>query len=236
MSSCGLSSVPISFSEESKMVHNLGKADWTDRNKIQGIVDSYSLRYGESFWAILRGLIGEQTRESIADFGCGPGLFLVDASHRLSARKLFGLDESKEMLEQAKTFIQTRTAIESYELIVINFDAAAIPIHPRSVDLAFCGFMLHEVASPQGFVDQISRTLRTGGVYAVYDFVSRNEETFVRRMAEQGMAPERARLRFPYMCKHSLDDIRMFMETAGLEDVQSAAVNDIRGLAVGLMK
>ena len=218
------------------MVHNLGKADWTDRDRIQGIIDSYSLRYGESFWVTLIGLIGKQTRDSIADFGCGPGLFLVDAAHKFSARRLYGLDESKEMLEQAKTFIQKRTAIESYELTVINFDVAAIPIHPKSIDLAFCGFMLHEVASPQGFVDQVSRTLRTGGVCAVYDFVSRNEEAFVRRMAEEGMAPERAKLRFPHMCKHSLDDIRMFMEAAGLKDVQSAAVNDIRGLAVGLMK
>ncbi|RDE12047.1 MAG: hypothetical protein C4K48_10560 [Candidatus Thorarchaeota archaeon] len=218
------------------MVHNLGKADWTDRDRIQGIIDSYSLRYGESFWAALIGLIGEQRRESIADFGCGPGLFLVDAAHRFSARRLFGLDESKEMLEQAKTFIRARTAIKSYELTVINFDAATIPIRPKSIDLAFCGFMLHEVASPQGFVDQVSGTLRTGGVCAVHDFVSRDEETFVRKMTEQGMAPERARLRFPHMCKHSLDDIRMFMEAAGLQDVQSSAVNDIRGLAVGLMK
>ncbi len=218
------------------MVHKLGKADWTDRDRIQGIIDSYSLRYDESFWVTLIELIGEQTRENIADFGCGPGLFLVDAAHRFSARRLFGLDESKEMIEQAKTFIQTRTATKSYELTITNFDEAAIPMHPMSIDLAFCGFMLHEVASPQGFVDQVSRTLRTGGVCAVYDFVSRDEEIFVRKMAEQGMAPERARLRFPHVCKHSLDDIRMFIEAAGLKDVQSAAVNDIRGLAVGLMK
>ena len=218
------------------MVHNLGKADWTDRDKVKGIIDSYSLRYNESFWVTLIGLIGAQPRESIADFGCGPGLFLIDAAHRFSARRLFGLDESKEMLQQAKTFIQARTAIESYELTAINFDVATIPIDSKSIDLAFCGFMLHEVASPQGFVDQVSGTLRTGGVCAVYDFVSRDEETFVRKMAEQGMPPERARLRFPHMCKHSLDDIRMFMEAAGLEDVQSSAVNDIRGLAVGLMK
>lgn len=218
------------------MAHNLGKADWTDKDRIQGIIESYSLRYGDIFWTALIELTGEKARNNIADFGCGPGLFLVDAACRFSARRLFGLDESKEMLEEARRFIQERTAVESYELTTIDFDEATIPIQLKSIDLAFSGFMLHEVASPQDFVHQVCETLRTSGVYAVYDYVSKDEETFVRKMVEQGFSPERARLRFPHMCKHSLDDIRTLMEKAGLRNVQSVAVNDIRGLTVGLMK
>ncbi len=218
------------------MVHHLGKADWSDRDRIRSLIELYSRRYDKLFWTNLIELAGDQTRDTIADFGCGPGLFLVDASLKFAAKRIIGLDESREMLDQAKTFIEERTSIESYELTVANFDEVAVPLPPGSVDLAFCGFMLHEVASPHDLVEQVSKTLRIGGKYIIYDFVSGDEETFVRKMVEQGMPAERARMRYPHMCKHSLDDILGFMEKAGLKDVKGLAVNDIRALVVGLMK
>jgi ubiquinone/menaquinone biosynthesis C-methylase UbiE len=218
------------------MAHNLGKADWTDKDRIQGLIDSYSRRYDSLFWNTLINLVGVQTRDTIADFGCGPGLFLVDASNKFAAKRLVGLDESREMLDEAKKFIEGHTSVESYELTVTNFDEAAIPLSPGSVDFAFCGFMLHEVTSPQDFVRQVSDTLRTGGEYIVYDYISGHEQTFIRKMVEQGMSVERARMRYPHMCKHSLDDIIDFMVKSGLKDVHGVAVNDIRCLVVGLMK
>jgi len=218
------------------MAHHLGKADWSDKDRIKVIIDVYSRRYDKTFWTNLIELAGNQRRDVIADFGCGPGLFLVDASQKFAARQLIGLDESKEMLDQAKVFIEKRTTVESYELTVANFDEVGVPLLPGSIDLAFCGFMFHEVASPQDFVKQVSQTLRTGGKYIIYDFISGDEETFVKKMTEQGMSAERARMRYPHMCKHSLDDIRGFVETAGLHEVKAIAVNDIRGLVVGLMK
>jgi ubiquinone/menaquinone biosynthesis C-methylase UbiE len=218
------------------MAHHLGKADWTNRDRIKNLIESYSIRYGESFWRALIQLIGETPREVIADFGCGPGIFLVDAAQRFSAKKLFGLDESKEMLEQAESLIQERTAVDSFELIDINFDETDIALPQRSVDLAFSGYMLHEVRSPQDLVDQVSTTLRPGGQYVVYDFISGDEEAFVKKMAEQGMPAERARLRYPHMCKHSIDDITAFFVRAGFQEVRSSAVNHIRALVVGVMK
>jgi ubiquinone/menaquinone biosynthesis C-methylase UbiE len=236
MSSYGLLYGLTSYLEESDMAHNLGKADWTDKGRISGLVESYSRRYGESFWTALIRLIGESTRETIADFGCGPGLFLVDASQRFSAKRLYGLDESNEMLEQARLFIQERAAIDSFELTAINFDEVDIPLPHRSVDLAFSGYMLHEVKSPQDLVDQVGKTMRPGGQYIVYDFISGDEETFVKKMAEQGMSAERARLRYPHMCKYSIEDIGRFLERAGFQEVRSVAVNHIRALVVGVMK
>ena len=218
------------------MAHPLGKADWTDRDRIKNLIETYSRRYDMIFWTNLAELIGAHRIDTIADFGCGPGLFLVDASHKFAAKRLIGLDESREMLDQAKIFIDERTSVESYELTVTNFDEVEIPIPPGSVDLTFCGFMLHEMASPRDFVKQVSKTMRIGGKYIVYDWISGDVEMFVRKMAEQGMSPERARIRYPHMCKHSLADIIKLMETAGLKDVKGLAVNDIRGLVVGLLK
>jgi ubiquinone/menaquinone biosynthesis C-methylase UbiE len=218
------------------MVHHLGKADWTDRDRIKSLIESYSMRYGESFWKELIQLTGEKPRKVIADFGCGPGIFLVDAAQRFSAKRLFGLDESKEMLDMAKSLIQERTAVDSFEMIQINFDETDIKLPRNSVDLAFSGYMLHEVSSPQDLVDQVSKTLRPGGQYVVYDFISGDEETFVKKMAELDIPEELARLRYPHMCKHSIDDLTTFLERAGFQEIRSAAVNHIRALVVGVMK
>jgi ubiquinone/menaquinone biosynthesis C-methylase UbiE len=216
------------------MTHNLGKADWAARDRIDHLIDSYSRRYGVAFWNSLVELIGSQSRSVIADFGCGPGLFLVDASNRFSAQRLIGLDESEEMLEQAEAFILERAKTVSYELTTVNFDEAALPLPPHSVDLAFSGYVLHEVKSPQEFVNQVSRTLRPRGQYVVYDFISSDEEIFVKKIAELGMSEENARRRYPHMCKHSMDDIKDFLERSGLKEVRGVAVNDIRALVAGL--
>jgi ubiquinone/menaquinone biosynthesis C-methylase UbiE len=215
------------------MAHHLAKADWTDRDRINHLIETYTRRYDNAFWTKLVELAGTGKRDTIADFGCGPGLFLVDASNKFAAKHLFGFDESTEMLDQAKIFIEERASVKSYKLIVTNFDEGKIPLSSGSVDLAFCGFMLHEVASPQGFVELVGKTLRTGGMYLVYDYISGNEEAFVRKMTRPGMSSDQARMRYPHMCKHSLDDIVGFMRTSGLKDVHGVAVDDIRGLVVG---
>jgi ubiquinone/menaquinone biosynthesis C-methylase UbiE len=217
------------------MVDHLAKANWTNRDRITHLIETYSRRYDRIFWTKLVELAGTEKRDTIADFGCGPGLFLVDASQRFAAKHLFGLDESREMLDQAKTFIDERASVESYELVVTDFDDGKIPLPSHSVNLAFNGFMLHEVSSPQSFVELVSKTLRAGGIYTVYDYISGNEEAFVKKMTEQGMSSDQARMRYPHMCKHTLDDIVGFMRKAGLKDVRGVAIDDIRGLVVGLL-
>ncbi|MBN2230379.1 MAG: class I SAM-dependent methyltransferase [Candidatus Thorarchaeota archaeon] len=218
------------------MTHHLGKANWNDEERINGLIRSYSTRYDNLFWKTFIPLVGPEPRKAIADFGCGPGLFLVDAAEKFSAQVLIGLDESQEMLDHAEQFIQERTSVESYELKTINFDVTRIPLQPDSVDLAFSGYMLHEVSDPQDFVKQIGRIVRRGGVYVVYDFVSGNEAVFVQKMIERDMSEEQARKRYPHMCKHSIDDIISLMRDAGLKEVKGRAVNDIRAVVVGHMK
>ncbi|TFG34111.1 class I SAM-dependent methyltransferase [Candidatus Thorarchaeota archaeon] len=213
--------------------HNLAKADWSDRERIERMAASYSRRYDILFWNALDNLTGTSPRKVVIDFGCGPGLFLNDAAVKYSAEKIIGLDESPEMLEYAQRLIEERSLVEDFELIQIDFDNTRIPLEPNIVELAFCGFMLHELRNPQDFVSQVANILKSGGSYIVYDYVSGDEDAFVIAMAARGMDDEHARMRYPHMCKHSIDDIVRLMTNAGLSDVKAIGVNDIRAVVIG---
>ena len=52
------------------------------------------------------------------------------------------------------------------------------------MDLGFSGYMLHEVADPSDLVSQIAKAIRPGGEYAVFDFISGNEDAFVKAFME----------------------------------------------------
>lgn len=217
------------------MAHE-GKRDWTDEERVQRMVKSYAVRYDDEFWKSLDSLIGSGTRKTVADFGCGPGLLLADISNKYSAKIAIGLDESKEMLAQADTFLKEKTNLESFELVHVNLDTEEIPVEPDSIDYAFSGFMLHEVASPSDFVSQVRRHVRSQGLFVVYDFISGNEAAFVKTMSEHGMSQEQARKRYPHMCKHSAIDIEEILRTSGFQNCRMIAIDEIRAVGVGIKK
>lgn len=197
---------------------------------------SYAVRYDDAFWKSLDSLIGSGKRETLADFGCGPGLLLVDMANKYNAKVAIGLDESKEMLAQADIFLKERTNLESFELVQINLDTEDIPVEPDSIDFAFSGFMLHEVASPTKFVSQVCRHIRSQGIFAVYDFISGNEAAFVKTMSDHGMSEEQARKRYPHMCKHSAIDIEKILQTSGFQNCRIIAIDEIRAVVVGIKR
>jgi ubiquinone/menaquinone biosynthesis C-methylase UbiE len=218
------------------MVYHHGKADWTDRDRVQRMAQSYSVRYDDEFWRAFATLTDDATRAVVADFGCGPGLLLVDIANRFKAKSAIALDESEQMLALAESNLQERTELESIVVQQVNFDKDEIPIKPDTIDFAFSGYLLHEVASSRDFVFKVYRLMKPKGKYVVYDFVSGNEERFVKRMIENGMDSDRARKRYPHMCKHSADDIVEILETSGFSDCSALTIDEIRAVVVGLKR
>lgn len=218
-----------------KMAHH-GKADWTDDDRVQQMVKSYPMRYDDMFWKSLDALIGSGTREVVADFGCGPGLLLADVANQYNAKVAIGLDKSKEMLAQAKTFLKERTNLDSFELIHVNFDTEEIPVETNSIDFAFSGFTLHEVASPTDFVSQVYRHIRLHGFYVVYEVISGNEDAFVKGMSYIGMSEEHARKLYPHVGKHTPSDIVEILQSSGFQDCRMITIDDFRAVVVGLKR
>ncbi|MHA2076870.1 MAG: class I SAM-dependent methyltransferase [Candidatus Thorarchaeota archaeon] len=216
---------------------NHGKADWTDDDRIQRMVKSYAARYDDKFWKALEILIGSGKREIVvADFGCGPGLLLVDIAKKYNAIMAIGLDESKEMLTQAEKFLEELTELDSFELVQVNLDTEEIPVEIDVIDFGFSGFMLHEVASPSDFVSKVYRHTRAQGIFVVYDFISGNEDMFVKTMGQYGMGEEHARKRYPHMCKHSANEIVEILQRSEFQDSKLIEIDEIRAVVVGHKK
>ena len=218
------------------MVHPLGKADWNNDEHVQRMAKSYNVRYDDEFWKAFESLTGRKTRSIVADFGCGPGLLLVDLANRFHAHTAIAIDESEQMLVLAETHLKERTDLKSIQIQQVNFDTDKMQVDPDSIDFAFSGFMLHEVANPGDFVSKVYNLVKSGGIYVVYDYVSGNEEMFVKIMSGQRMSAEQARKRYPHMCKHSADDIIAILETSGFSDCRSLIIGDIRAVVVGLKR
>ena len=218
------------------MTHHHGKADWTDDERVQRMAKSYNVRYDDEFWKTVEALTDTTTRPVVADFGCGPGLLLADIANRFKADTAIALDESEQMLALAESTLKDRTNLKSIDIQLVNFDVEKIQVDLDRIDFAFSGFMLHEVASPSDFVSQVYSHVKSSGIYVVYDFVSGNEEMFVKTMGENGMGEEQARKRYPHMCKHSADDIVKILETSGFSDCRALTIGEIRAVVVGLKR
>lgn len=210
-----------------------GKADWSDSDRVEALAKTYQERYDKEFWESFDQLVDDEPRLVVADFGCGPGLLLADLARRFSAESAVGVDESEEMLDYAKATMRGVETLKSYTLKRANFDSDRIPLKAKSLDFGFCGFLLHEVASPRDFIGEVSRVLKNSGSYIVYDFVSGDKEAFIRVMSAQGMDSEHAANRYPHMCKHSAVDIEEMLASSGFEGVRSIVMNGMRAVVAG---
>ncbi len=211
---------------------DLRKADWSDPERVTGLVQSYKSRYDEYFWSTFRKASGPDRRYTIAEFGCGPGLFLNDAVDIFNPEFVYGFDASSVMLDQAKEFLSKKMPSSKVRLQCIDFDRQDIPIDDTIVDLSFSGFFLHEVAHPESHIRDAFTILSSGGKYVIYDFVSGNKNAFVQAMVQRGMSEDRAETRYPHMCRHSIDDIVELFEDSDY-NAQSFRVDEFRAIVVG---
>lgn len=215
-------------------MENLAKGNWTDPERVQEFAKTYSRRYGEEFWTALAGLLPEVYHPRLGDFGCGPGIWLADAVIRLHLSKAYGFDASQAMLDYAEEVLATLVAGVPYELHQVDFDKDQIPIATDALDLAFGGYMLHEVADADMFLASLSEHIRKDGACIIFDYVSGDAKEFVRQMVERGMSEHRARQRYPHMCKHSVEDIKGKMRNSGFSSIRFVKIRLTRAIIVGI--
>ena len=114
------------------------------------------------------------------------------------------------------------------------------PPHIEAVENSWLGYSLiipsHHLVIVVDGVSKVYRLIKSTGVYMVYDFISGNVEMFVKTMVEHGMSEERARKRYPHMCRHSVDEIKEILETSGFSDSRTQVIDEIRAVVVGLKR
>ena len=215
---------------------NLAKANWADPERVQSLAESYGRRYNDELWTAFCNIIRNPHPDVVADFGCGPGLFLVDLVKKLGATTVYGFDESGEMLSQAEEFLLTVLPKDKITLQKTNFDNDPIELESPVINLAFSGYVIHEVESPLKLLKSVKKLLAPHGEYVILDYISGDPEGFVNAMTKRGMDKSKAEARYPHMCKNSLGDLRDFLIEGGFENIRHRKTHSFKGFVSGVKK
>ena len=100
----------------------------------------------------LAGLTG---RETIADIGCGNGIYLAGLARRGHLGRLLGVDLSPGMLAAAR--------VRAPDTGLLVGDAAALPLADGVTDVSLAPHMLYHVPDRQAAVRELRRITRSGG-------------------------------------------------------------------------
>ena len=115
-------------------------------------------------------------RNTLVDVGCGPGYLLVDMARAFSDLEFIGVDISQQMLERATNNITGSRLGERISFRV--GDIQGLPFEPNSLDFVISTLSLHHWLQPKRGFLEISRVLKPGGQFLIFD-LKRNSPRLV---------------------------------------------------------
>ena len=107
----------------------------------------------------------------VADLGCGSGFFTLPLSRK--ARKVFGIDVQKRMLEFLKNKI-IEMKVKNIEILLSKKNR--IPLENESIDVLVSINALHEFEDLEKMGEEIKRVVKTGGKLLIVDFRKKNTD------------------------------------------------------------
>jgi SAM-dependent methyltransferase len=129
-------------------------------------------------------LAGLNGGETLADVGCGNGVYLAELTRRGHAGRMLGVDLSTGMLRSAR--------MRAADTALVVGDAAALPLSDGACDVALAMHMLYHVPNPEAAVRELRRVTRSGGRILVGlngdDHLRELRGLMVAAMADMGLA------------------------------------------------
>ncbi|XP_075669722.1 putative methyltransferase At2g41040, chloroplastic [Castanea sativa] len=139
----------------------------------------------------------------LVDVSCGSGLFSRKFAKSGTYSRVIALDFSENMLRQCYDFIKSDDTLLTTNLALVRADVSRLPFSSGSVDAVHAGAALHCWPSPSNAIAEITRILRSGGVFVGTTFLRYNSSTpwIVRSLIE------RSRPTYNYLTEEEIKDV-----------------------------
>lgn len=151
----------------------------------QDLIASYPV-YADQVTSLLNNTLLKH-KDLALEIGPGEGEFLTVLSQQFS--QVVALDNSKQMLEKAKQFVQSKS-LRNIEFIL--GDTQSLSAQKILADCIVVNMVLHHTASPADIFVDLSRSLTPGGALLICD-LCRHEQTWAREACGdlwQGFEPQ----------------------------------------------
>ncbi|KAL5772727.1 hypothetical protein ACOSQ2_012651 [Xanthoceras sorbifolium] len=139
----------------------------------------------------------------LVDVSCGSGLFSRKFAKARTYSGVVALDFSENMLRQCYDFIKQDDSILTSNLALVRADVSRLPFSSGSVDAVHAGAALHCWPSPSNAVAEVSRTLRSGGVFVGTTFLRYTSSTPLIQRALR----ERILQGYSYLTEEEIKDL-----------------------------
>ncbi len=104
---------------------------------------------------------------TVADVGCGHGLFTIPLAKATWGGKVYALDTSEEMLEAVKKRAQEARL---GNIVTLKSEEATLPLEPDSLEGALLAFVLHEASDRAAFLKAVQEKLARSAWCAVIEW------------------------------------------------------------------
>ncbi|KAI4335626.1 hypothetical protein L6164_014258 [Bauhinia variegata] len=139
----------------------------------------------------------------LVDVSCGSGLFSRKFAKAGTYSGVIALDFSENMLRQCYDFIKQDNTLSANNLALVRADVSRLPFSSGSVDAVHAGAALHCWPSPSNAIAEITRILRSGGVFVGTTFLRHTPSTpwIVRPLRERILQG------YSYLTEEEIEDV-----------------------------
>lgn len=118
-------------------------------------------------WYVVRRILRIVQQGQAVDLGCGPGHLVFNLAQQAPELHITGMDLSEEMVTQAEKYA-TQYGFDDRVSFKLG-SAQEIPFPNGSFDLVVSTLSLHHWNQPIAVFNEVSRVLRPGGAFLIFD-------------------------------------------------------------------
>jgi SAM-dependent methyltransferase len=106
------------------------------------------------------------------DLGCGPGQIPIMMAERWPGLRITGLDAAPAMIDQARKDAARAGVAISFQVLRLGpHGEARLPFDEASFDLVTSNSVLHHLADPLAFLNEIARVAKPNGAVLIRDLL-----------------------------------------------------------------